>query len=105
MDIKNILNKDAAGEERSDSDLASRKSTSVPGTPKSTASAPAGSVLEAPAAGPTSPRVEVASGTSGTRTFAPGAPITRDFTCTTCQKTFARRSDLVRHGAPPFLYF
>jgi|SRR5579862_3529471 len=105
MDIKNILNKDAAGEERSDSDLASRNSISVPGTPKSTASAPAVPVHEAPAAGSPSPRVEVPSGISGTRTFAPGASTTRDFICTTCEKTFARRSDLVRHGAPPFLCF
>lgn len=105
MDIKNILNKDAAGEERSDSDLASRNSISVPGTPKSTASAPAVSVHEAPVAGSPSPRVELPSGTSGTRAFAPGASTTRDFICTTCEKTFARRSDLVRHGTPPFLYF
>jgi len=40
MDIKNILNKDAAGEKRPNSDSESDKEDSASASPKSTASAP-----------------------------------------------------------------
>jgi hypothetical protein len=118
MDIKNILNKDGAqgdrkqdkpGSEGGGEALSSDKSSSAESSPKSAASAPpvttsevqvivdpppsAGRVLRPPPFTSSSP---VPRGPS----YAT-VPITRDFECSTCKKTFARRSDLVRHGTLP----
>jgi hypothetical protein len=100
MDIKNILNKDGAAEPESGSESESQ-SSSIPYSPRSTASAPPLSASAGPSAGNVL-RVQPSSTVFRERSFDTSATTTRDFVCTTCQKTFARRSDLVRHGK--FLY-
>jgi len=104
MDIKNILNKDGAAElPESESETDSDKSGSGSYSPKSTASAPTLSVAAGPAGDAHSLRRQTLSSSAQREQNTPtSTPIARDFVCTTCHKTFARRSDLVRHGTFPF---
>lgn len=103
MDIKNILNKDgSASQQKSGSD--SGKSSSEPGSPKSTASAPPLAAPETSTTEVPAPRVQPPTTAPRRGSFVPPpSPTSRDFVCLTCQKTFARRSDLVRHGALPVI--
>jgi hypothetical protein len=104
MDIKNILNKDGAGEPESGSESESQTSSALY-SPKSTASAPTLSASAARSAGNPVLRVQSSLTSFREAPFSSSTPTTRDFICTTCQKTFARRSDLVRHGMFLFIFF
>jgi hypothetical protein len=101
MDIKNILNKDgAASKQKAGSDSESEKSSPGSASPKSTASAPPLSAPEVSTTNTPVRRVQPPPTAPRRGSFVPPpTPTTRDFVCLTCQKTFARRSDLVRHGA------
>jgi len=102
MDIRNILNKPQAGEEERQSESDSEKSQAAFGSPKSTVSAPTTSTVAVTTVEPPSRTGQPhASGHERARHSISSAPLSRDFICSTCSKTFARRSDLVRHGTFP----